>query len=104
MNSFTKEQYEMFFNNFEYTNAGIVYKPRTFCSQRLEALHQIILKNIQERNFEEKIQMDILSNTKLGQIVIDLMYEDWHVIFIKDDLPDFVDAIKIWRMSNENLS
>lgn len=99
---YTKKQYEKFFDNFEYCNAGIVYKPRTFCSQRLEALHNIILEAFDEEEInEEKIKEAIISNQKLGVQVIHLMYGDEIILKTLDNdsdkLPDFADAINRWR-------
>jgi hypothetical protein len=96
---YTFEQYEKFFENFEGSNAGMIYKPRTFCSTRLYALIQAILHNIKD---EESIKKEILDNPKLGERVVQFMYGDLDYLnkIIKTSKvghPDFMDAIQRWR-------
>ena len=95
MPHYSAAQYEKFFDNFD----GFVYKPRTFCSQRLSELYFIILGNIQH---EEAMIESIRNNSKLGELVIRLMYEDINFLNglmtnSKVGYPDFMDAIKRWR-------
>jgi hypothetical protein len=98
--TYSFQQYEKFFDNFEGTNAGLIYKPRTFCSTRLYALVQAILQNIEN---EDKIKEAILSDTKLGKPVFQLMYGDINrlekIVKCECMTPDFIDAIKLWRQS-----
>lgn len=98
--TYTFQQYEKFFENFEFCAAGIIYKPRTFNSQRLSELFSIILRNIEN---EETMKSEILNNAKLGRPVIEAMFEDisWlNSLFEKSKyFPDFLDAIKRWRES-----
>ena len=99
---YTFEQYEKFFENFEGSNAGWIYKPRTFASQRLCELLQIILFNIED---EDAMKKEIQDNFKLGEQVVRFMYGDLDYLnnIIKNSKighPDFMDAIQRWR---ENL-
>jgi len=103
MSQYTFEQYEKFFENFEGSNAGLIYKPRTFCSIRLYALMQAILQNVDD---EEKIKEAILSDSKLEKPILEFMYGDINKL---NDItkqwpfiPDFVDAIILWRNGLEN--
>jgi len=99
MPQYTFQQYEKFFNNFEGSNAGMIYKPRTFCSQRLDVLFSIILNNIEN---EEDMKQAIINEPKLGEKVVHFMYGDFDILKNTIDTstvghPDFLDAIKIWR-------
>jgi hypothetical protein len=99
MPQYTFQQYEKFFDNFEGSNAGMIYKPRTFCSQRLDELLHIILHNIEN---EDNMKQEIINNKKLGECVVRLMYGDFKLLtdVIKTSTvghPDFLDAIKLWR-------
>jgi len=101
LSQYTFQQYEKFFENFEGSNAGWIYKPRTFCSQRLIELINAILNNI---NNEDNMKKTISSNPKLGDRVIRFMYDDISLLNntisnSKVGHPDFIDAIKIWRDS-----
>jgi len=95
MPQYTFQQYEKFFDNFD----GLIYKPRTFCSQRLEELMSIIFNNIKN---EDEMKQAIISNKKLGPPVVVFMYGNLELLknIIKKSKvghPDFLDAIKIWR-------
>ena len=102
MQTYTKEQYTKFFDNIEGSNAGWIYKPRTFCSTRLCDLIGIIFSN---HDNESSMKQAILEHPRLGSIVVKLMYGDFQdlndlVEFSKkDSVPDFVEAIKLWRES-----
>jgi hypothetical protein len=104
---YTFEQYEKFFDMFEGNNAGLIYKPRTFASERLFAVLHSILNNMlpDKKVDEEKIKEDLIKNPKLGKHFVDFIYGDLAILNatiakIQDHyVPDFLDAIQLWRTS-----